>query len=115
MPTDPNMDYFIHGPCISILGMSSDQDIAISLECLVWPRQANKWVKRPRLWPSQKLVNEIVQNGCHLVAVVPSKNVKEDRLWRLSLNNAVKKLVMAFNNTKLLCYGLLKVVLKECI
>lgn len=84
------MDYFLHGSCISISGTSSDQDIAISLECLFLPRQAKEWIKRPRLWPPKKLVNEIMQNGCHLFAIGPAKNVKEDLLWRLSFNNAEK-------------------------
>lgn len=113
--TDPNTDYFMHGPCISFCGVSRDLDIAFSLKCNFWPTQAREWIKRPRRWPSQKLVNKIIQNGCHLVPLGPLKDVKDDLLWRLSFNIAEKKLVFAFNQTQFLCYGLLKIVMKECI
>lgn len=112
---DANIDFFIHGPCVSVSGLSSDQDIAFSLECPFWPTQAREWISRPRLWPSQKLVNEIVQNGCHIVPLGPFKDVKDDMLWRLSFNKAEQKLIFAFNQTQFLCYGLFKIVLKECI
>lgn len=113
--TDPNTDYFVHGPCISFCGVSRDLDIAFSLKCNFWPTQAREWIKRSRLWPSQNLVNKIIQNGCHLVPLGPVKDVKDDLLWRLSFNNAEKKLVFAFNQTQFLCYGLLKIVMKKCI
>lgn len=110
-----NNNYFIHGPCISYRGFRRDIDIAYSFECNFWPLQANEWIRRPRLWPSQKLVNEIEQNGCHVVPLGPLKDVKDDMLWRLSFNNAEQRLVFAFNHTQFLCYGLLKAVIKECI
>ena len=110
-----NVDVFMHGPCVSISGLSSDQDIAFSLECGFWPSQAREWLNRTRVWPSQKLVDEIAMCGCHLVPLGPIKDMKDDLLWRVSFNNAEKKLVYAFNQTQFLCYGLLKIVLKECI
>lgn len=110
-----NNNFFIHGPCISYCGLGKDIDIAYSFECNFWPLQAKEWIRRPRLWPSQKLVNEIVQNGCHVVPLGPLKDVKGDMLWRLSFNNAEQRLVFAFNHTQFLCYGLLKAVMKECI
>ena len=113
--TEFGVDVFIHGPCISLSGLSSDYDIAFSLECGFWPSQAKEWLNRTRVWPSQKLVDEIAMSGCHLVPLGPVKDVKDDLLWRLSFNNAEKKLVFAFNQTQFLCYGLLKIVFKECI
>ncbi|XP_062575967.1 uncharacterized protein LOC134237840, partial [Saccostrea cucullata] len=112
---DPNANFVIHGPCISMTGLSSDQDIAFSLECPFWPPQAKEWVKRPRLWPSKQLVREIELDGCHLVPLGPVKDVEDDLLWRLSFNKAEKRLMFAFNQTQFLCYGLFKIVLKECI
>ncbi|XP_061186707.1 uncharacterized protein LOC133194815 [Saccostrea echinata] len=112
---DPNTNFFIHGPCISVTGVSSDHDMAFSLECPFWPPQAKEWVDRPRLWPSKQIVREIELDGCHLVALGPIKDVENDLLWRLSFNKAEKRLVFAFNHTQFLCYGLFKIVLKECI
>lgn len=110
-----NNNYFIHGPCISYCGLLTDVDIAHSFECNFWPLQAKEWIRRPRLWPSQELVTEIVQNGCHVVPLGPLKSVKDDLCWILSFNNAEQRLVFAFNHTQFLCYGLLKAVMKECI
>lgn len=101
-------------PCISYCGLSTDIDIAYSFEYNFWPLQAKEWIRRPRLWPSQKLVNEIVQNGCHVVPLGPLKSVKNDLFWRLSFNTAEQKLVFAFNHTQFLCFGLLKAVMTEC-
>ncbi|XP_061186718.1 uncharacterized protein LOC133194823 [Saccostrea echinata] len=112
---DPNTNFFIHGPCISVTGVSSDHDMAFSLECPFWPPQAKEWVNRPRLWPSKQIVREIELDGCHLVPLGPVKDVENDLLWRLSFNKAEKKLMFAFNQTQFLCYGLFKIVLKECI
>lgn len=94
-------NYFIQCPCISYCGLSTDIDIAYSFEYNFWPLQAKEWIRRPRLWPSQKLVNEIVQNGCHVVPLGPIKSVKSDLFWRLSfINTAEQKLVSAFNHTQ---------------
>ncbi|XP_048781236.1 uncharacterized protein LOC125683809 [Ostrea edulis] len=112
---DPNIHFFVHGPCISLTGVSSDHDMAFSLECPFWPPQAKEWIDRSRLWPSKEMVREITLDGCHLVPLGPVKDVTDDLFWRLSFNRAEKKLVFAFNQTQFLCYGLLKIILKECI
>lgn len=50
---------------------------------------------RPRLWTSKTVVDKIIQNGCHLIPLIV--------------------VFFSFNHTQFLCYGLLKIVLKEYI
>ncbi|OWF36880.1 hypothetical protein KP79_PYT02711 [Mizuhopecten yessoensis] len=51
--------------------MGEQVDVVQSFPCNCWPKEANGWITRTRLygWPRQTLIDNIVHSGCHLVPV----------------------------------------------
>ncbi|XP_078345906.1 cyclic GMP-AMP synthase-like receptor 1 [Oculina patagonica] len=75
-------------------------DLTLAIKYESWPEDAEEWPSRRdrKGWPNQKLVQEIYQDGCHLVAKHPKGyNVHEQEkgfLWRYSFSAAEKKLFL---------------------
>ena len=83
-------------------------DLVPALKSPGWPKVAQEWTTRERKWPSQDVVDKIVQEGFHLV-VKPSKtSVKKDCDFRLSFNHAEYLLSQEMNNVQRECYRCLK-------
>lgn len=80
-----------------------------------WPPSASSWIERCHAWPSPHVVENIVRNGCHFVAIGHKLGNHIDNEWRISFTQAEKKLVYSMNHTQFLTYGLLKLVLNEKI
>ncbi|XP_053393866.1 uncharacterized protein LOC128555499 isoform X2 [Mercenaria mercenaria] len=99
-----------HGPCIS----DGVFDFAISLHGSLWPRIAKQRVTTctSKRWLSDKLVNELLTDGCMYVPVGP-RHYYSGTLWRMSFAIAEKRLILSMRHIHWLCYGLLKVVFKE--
>ncbi|XP_052102994.1 uncharacterized protein LOC127736485 [Mytilus californianus] len=103
----------IHGPCQSI---PDKLDIADCFRCKEWILQAKQWIDRPRsTWPDYKLVTTVVQYGVLFVPIGCKNSPSEDIEWRISFSMAEKQLICSFAHSQLLCYALLKVVLKDII
>ncbi|XP_052708974.1 uncharacterized protein LOC128183841 [Crassostrea angulata] len=106
----------IHGPCSTGLfyGVVEYDDA----HCFVsdfWPPSASSWIGRCQLWPPPHVVNDIVRNGCHFVAIGHKLGNHTNNEWRVSFSQAEYKLVCSMNHTQFLTYGLLKLFLKEII
>ena len=83
-------------------------DYVPALKSPGWPKVAQEWTTRERKWPSQDVVDKIVQEGFHLV-VKPSKtSVKKDCDFRLSFGHAEYLLSQEMNNVQRECYRCLK-------
>ncbi|XP_011424308.3 uncharacterized protein [Magallana gigas] len=106
----------VHGPCGSgnIAGRV-EYDTAHCFVCDVWPPSASSWIKRCHSWPDPEVVNDIVRNGCHFVAIGHPFGPHEYEEWRISFSRAEYKCVSATNHSQFLTYGLLKLFLKEVI
>lgn len=106
-----------HGPAIMRTSVSEDHDYVIGVQSEYWPKIAIEWIHRKRNfgWPSQEMINSIVQKGCCIVPIGSSRNHTVDDDWRLSFCLAEKELVETFNHTQLLVYGVLKVIQKKII
>ncbi|CAC5379893.1 unnamed protein product [Mytilus coruscus] len=103
----------LHGPCLSNRG--NTLDIAFCLQSKYLPQNAIPWAFRRRWqWPPNFVIDRIINFGCLLVPIGPKTIRDNDVLWRLSFSVAEKILVHSFNFPQLLCYGLLKLMLK-CI
>ena len=103
----------IHGPCVA--DENEQYDVAYSLRCKSWISQVNGWLHRSRMWPSADIVSTIESYGVLLVPI-GCKNSPNERLeWRISFSVAEKHLIYSFSHTQLLCYALLKHLLKEVI
>ncbi|XP_048751605.2 uncharacterized protein LOC125663360 [Ostrea edulis] len=105
-----------HGPCASyVLGGVLECDNAFCLGSDYWPTLASAWIERCRQkrWPSDDVLHDIVRSGSHVVPIGSDHNTVDE--WRISFSQAEQKLVYSMNHVQFLCYGLLKIFLKEVI
>ena len=104
-----------HGPCLS--DENEALNVTFCFHLHTWPRQAEQWIyrHRPGQWPTDILINEIVNYGCILVPIGPKEIDNNELLWRMSFSMAEKQLSHSMNYTQLLCYALLKQSLKNII
>nr|XP_034303454.1 uncharacterized protein LOC117681750 isoform X1 [Crassostrea gigas] len=106
----------VHGPCGSAKitgGLEFDH-----AHCFVsdfWPLSASSWIDRCHSWPDPEVVDDIVRNGCHFVAIGHPLGPHEHEEWRISFSQAEYKLAYSMNHCQFLTYGLLKFFLKEVI
>ncbi|XP_063447769.1 uncharacterized protein LOC134727321 [Mytilus trossulus] len=104
----------MHGPCLS--DINDNLDFAICLKCDKWVFQAQPWISRPRLiWPSPELISKITSCGTLFVPIGNKGSIHENLQWRISFSVAEKILIFSFSHTQLLCYALLKILLKEIV
>ncbi|XP_052090189.1 uncharacterized protein LOC127726774 [Mytilus californianus] len=104
----------LHGPCIS--DDLEQLDVAYCIKCEKWISQAQPWVSRPRTeWPSSDLISQITSLGVLFVPIGCKGSKNENFEWRISFSVAEKMLIFSFCHTQLLCYALLKILLKEII
>ncbi|XP_061192411.1 uncharacterized protein LOC133200647 [Saccostrea echinata] len=104
-----------HGPCASGNWGSLEWDNAFCFVSDFWPPSASSWIDRCHSWPKPHIVDDIVENGCHFVAIGHKLGRHEDHEWRISFSLAEQKLVYAMNHCQFLIYGLLKLFLKGII
>ncbi|XP_052684407.1 uncharacterized protein LOC128164536 [Crassostrea angulata] len=105
----------VHGPCASGNLAGREYDTAYCFVCDFWPLSASSWKDRCHAWPDPEVVNDIVRNGCHFVAIGHLFGSHEYEEWRISFSQAEYKCVSAMNHSQFLTYGLLKLFLKEVI
>ena len=94
-------------------------DQAFCLRYNKWPSKARQWVDRPRFcgWPPESLINNIVQRGVLLVPIGSKSDSHKDNPfeWRISFSVPEKMLIYSWNHSQIICYALLKLLLKEVI
>ncbi|XP_052069215.1 uncharacterized protein LOC127708384 [Mytilus californianus] len=104
----------IHGPCIS--DEDDTIDLAICIHCKKWISSAVQWVTRSsNSWPSNEVKQNILKHGVIVVPIGVKDSLKEDLEWRISFSVGEKLLINSFTHTQLLCYALLKIILKDVI
>uniref|UniRef100_K1R863 Mab-21-like nucleotidyltransferase domain-containing protein n=1 Tax=Magallana gigas TaxID=29159 RepID=K1R863_MAGGI len=114
--TSVNSNSTVHGPCTSEnIAETIELDHAWCFVCDFWPPSASLWIDRCHSWPDPEVVNDIVRNGCHFVAIGHPLGPHGDVEWRISFSRAEYKCVSAMNHSQFLTYGLLKLFLKEVI
>lgn len=109
IPHGPSATYNVHG---------QDVDCVHCFRSHHWPNDAFQWIQSCQLqhWPQENVLSSIISEGCHVVPIssAPS-NPEKDIEWRVSFSRAEQKLVYSINHCQFLCYGLLKLFLKEVI
>nr|XP_022289705.1 uncharacterized protein LOC111101486 [Crassostrea virginica] len=108
-----------HGPCATFtVSGQFKMDRAYCFRCNHWPCIALPWIQRCQFkhWPPESVLSAIVNEGCHVVPIssAPS-NLERDSEWRISFSIAERKLVYSMNHCQFICYGMLKIFLKEVI
>uniref|UniRef100_K1QL46 Uncharacterized protein C3orf59 n=1 Tax=Magallana gigas TaxID=29159 RepID=K1QL46_MAGGI len=105
----------IHGPCSNGYIAEQEYDNAHCFVSDFWPPSASSWIDRCHSWPDPEIVDDIVRNGCHFVAIGHPLGPHENEEWRISFSRAEYKLVYSMNHCQLLIYGVLKIFLKEVL
>ncbi|XP_071126633.1 uncharacterized protein [Mytilus edulis] len=104
----------IHGPCLS--DKKGKFDLAFCLHCKTWISQASQWITRSNnSWPSYNVKQSIIKHGVLFVPIGVKGSPKEDIEWRISFSVGEKFLINTFTHTQLICYALLKILLKDVI
>jgi hypothetical protein len=104
----------IHGPCVS--DKAGFIDIAISLHSKQWISPACEWISRPNSsWPSDDLKSTIIDHGTLFVPIGCKGSKNEDIEWRFSFSVGEKLLIYSFTHVQLMCYALMKILLKDVI
>lgn len=111
-----------HGPAVQIDETYEDEedpylsyDLVPAIKFSGWPKCSQKWIERKRFWPPQSLVEEIVQEGFHLVPKT-SPQGDEELEWRISFSKAEVKLMKAKGlGNRNYCYRIFKMAIKENI
>ncbi|XP_071128161.1 uncharacterized protein [Mytilus edulis] len=104
----------IHGPCIA--DMEEAFDIADCLHCKTWVASAAHWITRStNAWPNYNVKQSIINHGVLFVPIGVKGSSNEDIEWRISFSIGEKLLINTFTHTQLLCYVLMKILLKDVI
>ncbi|XP_052689454.1 uncharacterized protein LOC128167655 [Crassostrea angulata] len=105
----------LHGPCSRYDLAGEEYDHAYCFASDFWPPSASSWIDRCHSWPDPEVVEDIVRNGCHFVAIGHPLGLHENEEWRISFSLAELKLVSFMSHCQFLTYGLLKIFLNEVI
>ncbi|XP_062575454.1 uncharacterized protein LOC134237361 [Saccostrea cucullata] len=106
-----------HGPCATVRIVDIECDSAHCFACKDWPSIAYSFIQRSQTqgWPLNNVLRDIINSGCHVVPIGFKGSPQEDCEWRISFSVAEQKLVWCMNHTQFMCYGLLKLFLKEVL
>lgn len=107
-----------HGPCSNYYIGHMEFDRGFCVACQYWPLLASSWIHRcqQKGWPAASVLDEIVSNGCHVMSIGSKRESDESEFeWRLSFSVSELKMVYSMNHTQFLCYGALKIFLKEIL
>jgi len=106
--------HHIHGPCVS--DKNDLLDYALCFHSRQWILPAHKWVTRPNTsWPSSELKSKIIDHGILFVPIGCKGSKNEDIEWRFSFSVGEKLLIYSFTHVQLICYALMKILLKDVI
>ncbi|VDI04479.1 Hypothetical predicted protein [Mytilus galloprovincialis] len=104
----------VHGPCVS--DEYGNYDHAYCVHSKVWITPAKQWITRSNnAWPTFDVKQAIVKHGVLFVPVGVKGSTQEDLEWRISFSVGEKLLINSFAHTQLLCYALMKILLKDVI
>ena len=94
----------VNGPAVTVVMDLRDSsgtqvtfsfDFVLALDWNEWPISAKEWITRPRKWPDQTVVAEVVSSGVYLVPKA-SKYGDPELEWRISFSKAEKILYSCF-------------------
>ena len=83
-------------------------DIVPAFKAPGWPIVAQEWIRRERKWPSQEVIDQILQEGFHLVVKAPKHGGNLECDFRISFANAEFLLSRELNEVQRQCYRCLK-------
>ncbi|XP_063416269.1 uncharacterized protein LOC134697912 [Mytilus trossulus] len=104
----------VHGPCISDIDNNFDFARCFHSKSLL--QFSSRWVKRSNnTWPNENTKQIVIDHGVLLVPIGAKGSPNEELEWRISFSVGEKFLIYTFNHTQLICYALMKILLKDVI
>ena len=115
--TSITKSFTTHGPCSTTMAGTTEGDIANCLKSDRLPEAAYGFIRRLHRagWPKPAILKKIIFGACHFVAIGAKESPTEQMEWRISFSSTEKLLIHSMNHSQFLCYGLLKIFLKEVI
>ena len=106
-----------HGPCATSIHGLSVNDMAACLSCTSQPTAVQNWMMRctEHNWPDSVVLEQCISLGCQLAPVGSKKSPHEHLEWRISFILMEKTLLQSLSHSQFMCYGLLKIYLKEAL
>lgn len=99
-----------HGPCLN----DGERDFAVCIHCPFLPEIVIKrFENRQSKWLQEDFLEDILADGCLMVPIGPRNSEKRSISWRISFSVAEKSIILRMNHAQILCYALLKIMLKE--
>ena len=107
----------IHGPCTTTIHGHRVHDMAECLSCTSQPTAVQNWVMRCNEynWPDSLVLEQCVSLGCQLAPVGSKESPHAHLEWRISFILMEKTLLQSLSHSQFMCYGLLKIYLKEVL
>ncbi|XP_061188678.1 uncharacterized protein LOC133196841 [Saccostrea echinata] len=107
----------VHGPCANEKDGNVEWDRVHCFICKHWPPFALPFIERSLKngWPREDHLCEALATGCQVVPIGLKGSPLENYEWRLSFCTAEQKLVHSLNHTQFMCFGLLKLFIKEVV
>ena len=107
----------VHGPCTTINQGIVVHDFAHCFSCTSQPTAVQSWVMRCNEynWPDSVVLEQCISLGCQLAPVGSKKSPHEHLEWRISFILMEKTLIQSLSHSQFMCYGLLKIYLKEVL
>src|SRR6218665_1542399 len=93
------------------------RDIVEAIWCPNWPQVANEWKRRERRngWPLPCTVENIVNNGCFLVAKPHKESQYVGNEWRFSFSEAELLLIHTWNHVQMYIYHILRLIKSDVV
>ncbi|VDI46964.1 Hypothetical predicted protein [Mytilus galloprovincialis] len=112
-----NKDFpIVHGPCLNT-EIDGALDLVLCLRNKSWITPANEWITRMSntSWPGYDVKQSVIKHGVLFVPIGVKGSTTEELEWRISFSAGEKLLIYSFTHTQLLCYVLMKILLKDVI
>ena len=102
------------GDCRSVARMFPEWDFVPCIFCPVWPDAARNWTRRtrPSGWPSESVVETIVENGCNFVPMAHRDDRSNAVQWRFSFSRAEVVLLNTWTPIQQIVYHMLRFIVK---
>jgi hypothetical protein len=112
---------YINGPAHTVhnkdhRGLTKQVDTVYCIHCDMWPNSTNSFItiRKPNNWPSNSMLANIQSQGCDVAPVGYHGGIDNDIQWCISFPGE-HNLLLELNDVQILCYALIKIILKETL
>jgi hypothetical protein len=106
-----------HGPAVLLAKGIQEYDYTNCLSCTSQPTAVQNWETRCNKynWPDIVVLKKCISLGCQLAPVGSKESIHGHLEWRISFVSMEKIILQSLSHSQFMCYGLLKLYLKEVL